>query len=83
MFQKYPENFAFQLFIICSNLPLKFAIFLKRSLFLTVSNVFYKTLRFNNSRTRTVINVKITLFVIRAEAIIYLLLYNLHDCTFN
>ena len=28
MFQKYSENFAFQLFItLCSNLPVKFAVF--------------------------------------------------------
>ena len=28
-------------------------------------------------------NVKISAFVIRVEAIIYLLLYDLHDCTFK
>ena len=28
-------------------------------------------------------NAKISVFVIHVEAIIYLLLYNLHDCTFN
>ena len=28
-------------------------------------------------------NMKISMFVICAEAILYLLLYNLHDCTFN
>ena len=28
-------------------------------------------------------NANISVFVIYAEAIIYLLLYNLHDCTFN
>ena len=28
-------------------------------------------------------NVKISVFVIFVEAIIYFLLYNLHDCTFN
>ena len=28
-------------------------------------------------------NAKISVFVICVEAIIYLLLYNLHDCTFN
>ena len=32
LFQQYPENFAFQLFLICSNLPMKFAIFLKSNL---------------------------------------------------
>ena len=28
-------------------------------------------------------NAKIPVFAIRVEAVIYLLLYNLHDCTFN
>ena len=28
-------------------------------------------------------NLKISIFVICVEAIIYLLLHNLHDCTFN
>ena len=42
-----------------------------------------KTLRLNNLKTRTDMNAKISVFVICAEAIIYLLLYNLHDCTFN
>ena len=28
-------------------------------------------------------NAKISVFVICVEAIVYLLLYNLHDCTFN
>ena len=28
-------------------------------------------------------NVKISVFIICVEAIIYLLLYNLHDCTFK
>ena len=28
-------------------------------------------------------NAKITVFFVYVEAIIYLLLYNLHDCTFN
>ena len=37
----------------------------------------------NNSQTRTAINAKISVFVICVETIIYLLLYKLHDCTFN
>ena len=41
MFQKYHENFALQLFIICSNLPVKFAIFLKIAYFFTVPIVFF------------------------------------------
>ena len=42
-----------------------------------------KTLRLDNLKTRTAINAKLSVFVIGVEAIIYLLLYNLHDCTFN
>ena len=38
-----------------------------------------KTLRFNNLKTRTAINAKIAVFFICVKAIIYLLLYNLHD----
>ena len=77
MFHNYPKNFAFQL---CSNLPAKFTIFLKISL---LFNSFYcllfirKTLWLNNLKTRTVMD------AICAEAIIYLLLYDLHDCTYK
>ena len=42
-----------------------------------------KTLRVNNLKTRTTMNKKISLFVICVEVIIYLLLYNLRDCTFK
>ena len=42
-----------------------------------------KTLGLNNLKTRTAMNAKISVFVICIEAIIYLLLYNLHECTFN
>ena len=42
-----------------------------------------KTLRLNNLKTRTATNAKISVFFICVEAIIYLLLYNLHECTFN
>ena len=42
-----------------------------------------KSLRLNNLKTRTTMNVKISVFVICVKAIIYLLLYNLHDCTFK
>ena len=34
-------------------------------------------------KTRTAMNAKISVFVICVEAIIHLLLYNLHDCTFK
>ena len=66
---------------------MKFAVLLKSSLFL---NNFYclflfinKTLRLNNLKTRTVMNMKISVFVICVKAIIYLLLYIMHECTFN
>ena len=42
-----------------------------------------KILRLNNLKTRTATNAKSSVFVICGEAIIYLLLYNLHDCTFK
>ena len=42
-----------------------------------------KTLRPDNLKTGTVMNAKISVFVICVEAIIHLLLYNLHDCTFK
>ena len=42
-----------------------------------------KTLQLNNLKTRTAMNTKFSVFVICIETIIYLLLYNLHDCTFN
>ena len=40
-----------------------------------------RTLRLNNLKTRTAMNMKISLFVICA--IIYFLLFNLHNCAFN
>ena len=42
-----------------------------------------KTLQLNNLKTTTAMNAKISVFFISVQAIIYLLLYNLHDCTFN
>ena len=42
-----------------------------------------KTLRLNKVKIGTAKNVKISNFVICIEVIIYLLLYNLHDCTFK
>ena len=42
-----------------------------------------KTLRLNNLKTKTAKNAKISVFAICVEAIKYLLLYNLHDCTFK
>ena len=43
-----------------------------------------KTLRLNNLKTRTAMNAKISVFFfIYVKAIIYMLLCNLHDCTFK
>ena len=42
-----------------------------------------ETLRLNNLKTTTVINAKISVFIICVKAVIYLLLYDLHNCTFN
>ena len=42
-----------------------------------------KTLRFNNLKTRAAMNAKTSLFICCVEPIIYLLLFNLHDCTFR
>ena len=46
-------------------------------------SVYKKTLQVNNLKTRTAMNAKISGFLICIEVIIYLLLDNLHDCTFN
>ena len=53
---------------------------------LTVVIVFLfinKTLRLNSLKNRIAMNVKTLVFVICVKAVIYLLLYNSHDCTFN
>ena len=42
-----------------------------------------KTLQLNNLKTRIAMNAKISVSVICVEAIMYLLLCNLHDCAFN
>ena len=66
---------------------MELALFLKINLHF---NSFYclfclhnKTLRFNNLKSRTAMNAKFPLFVTFVEAMKYLLLYKLHDCTFN
>ena len=41
------------------------------------------SLRLNNLKTTTGLNAKVSVVVICLQAIIYLLLYNLYDCTFN
>ena len=42
-----------------------------------------KTLRLVNLKTRADIDAKISVLAIYVEAIVYLLPYNLHDCTFK
>ena len=42
-----------------------------------------KTLGVNNLKTRKGINAKISVFLVCVEAVIYLLLHNLHSRTFN
>ena len=42
-----------------------------------------KTLRLNNLKTRSAMNTNISVFVICAEVIIYLILCNSHDSTFS
>ena len=64
---------------------MKFALFLKSSI---LFNNFYslfikKNLRLNNLKTRRAMNGKTSVFVTFAEAIICLLLLNLHYCTFK
>ena len=80
LFQKSPENFAFQIFKICSNLPLKFAIFVKSSL---LFNGFYCLFCLQTQLYSSVMNAKTLVFVICVEAIMYLLLHNLHRFTFK
>ena len=62
-----------------TNLPVKCTIlqFLLSFLFIN------KYLQLNNLKTRIAMNAKTSVFVICVETIIYLLLYNLYDCTFN
>ena len=83
MFQKYPEDFQFQLFLI---LPWKLLFSKKWLLFNSFSCLFCrnKTLRLNNLKTTTVImKVKISVFGICVEGTIYFLLHNLHNRTFQ
>ena len=81
MFQRYPENFAFQLF------PRKICNFLKKWRTFQqfpLSSVFLnKTLRLNNFKTRRTMNVKMSVVAICVAVIIDLLKYDLHDRTFK
>ena len=67
----YPWNFLFSQNV---------AYFLTLLSFLFIN----KTLRLNNlKKTKTAMNAKVLMFVICVESIIYLLLYNFHDCNFK
>ena len=46
-----------------------------------VFSVYKQNFTAQNLKTRTALIVKVSVFVICVEAIIYFLLYNLHDCT--
>ena len=87
MFQKYPESFACQLFIPLQLFTRKIC-YLKKNWpdFLAVSIVFsvYKQ-NFTSEylKTKRAMNVKVSVFVICVETIMYFSLYNLHDCTLN
>ena len=69
----------------CSNLLVTFAIFLKNSFFNSFYCLFCYKQIFTAQwlKTRTTMNVKISVFVFCVKEMIYLLLYNLHDCTFK
>ena len=65
---------------------MSFVIFLKCSLLFNSFCVFLfgrKTLRLNNLKTGTAMNAKTSVLVISVETFIYLLFYDLHDCTCN
>ena len=81
VFQKYTENSPFKLFIILQ----QFAIFLKNSLLFSqfLLSLLFIIIGSITWKTRTAMNAKISMFVVCFEAITYLLLYNLHDCTFE
>ena len=87
VFQKYTENFAFQLFIILQLFTREICYFLKKQptfqQFLLSFLFINKTLQRNNLKTGAVTNAKISVFAFCVEAFINLSLYNLHDCTFK
>ena len=80
-------SWKFQTYLqFCSNLLVKFPIFLKSGLlfkFLLSFQFINKTLRLNNLKSRAAMNAEISVFVICVEVIIYLLLHKLHDFTFK
>ena len=74
VFQKYPENFVFELFIILHEFTHEICYFLKKQpnfqQFLLSFLFINKTLRLNNLNTRTATNAKISVFVICNEVIV-------------
>ena len=75
LFQSIPEILHSNYLLLCSNLPVKFAIFLKSGLpfnsFLLSFLFINKNLRLNNLKTRTDMNVKISVFVVCVKAMIF------------
>ena len=55
------------------------------TVFIIVFSVYKQnvTVQFFSVKTRTAMNMVISVLVICVETVIYLLLYKLHDCTFN
>ena len=73
VFQKYPENYSFQLFIILQQFTNQICYFLKKQpIFQFLLSFLFrnKTVRLNNLKIKTAMSVKISVFVIWAEAII-------------
>ena len=62
---------------------MKFAIFLNSSLPFNSFYCIFCLWTKLNLKNKTAVNVKTSVFVICVEVIIYLLLYNFYDCTFN
>ena len=77
--KNYPEIFILQLFVISNNLPVKFAIFLKRRLLFSVCKQNFTAQYLKNQNSYECKNFS----VVCVEAIIFLRLYNLHNCTFK
>ena len=78
VFQKHPDWISHSNYLqFSSNLPVKFAIFLKSSpLFIIFHCLLFinKTLLLNKLKTRSAMNAEISVFVICVEAIVYLVL---------
>ena len=75
VFQKYPENFLFQLFTILQSFTPEICYFLPICPFI---NSFYFLFCL-----KTKLYTKISVFAFCDEASLYLLFYNLYDCTFK